>query len=211
MRRVSAITPPAVATAAAITALLLPEAAQATPPGIPTPEAARTMLQDLTVAEESPARGYSREEFPHWSTISGECTTRETVLQRDGTDVTVDGECRPVTGTWVSPYDDQAVTDPGDIDIDHVVPLAEAWRSGASEWSDDQRERFANALDVPQLIAVTATSNRSKGDMDPAQYLPPNQAYRCTYSQMWVAVKSSWKLTVQQEEKDALARVLQDC
>ncbi|WP_043740756.1 GmrSD restriction endonuclease domain-containing protein, partial [Nocardia carnea] len=91
------------------------------------------------------------------------------------------------------------------------VPLAEAWRSGASDWSDDQRERFANALDIPQLIAVTASSNRSKGDMDPAQYLPPNQAYRCTYSQMWVAVKSSWRLTVQQEEKDALARVLQDC
>jgi hypothetical protein len=81
----------------------------------------------------------------------------------------------------------------------------------ASEWSTEQRERFANDLDNPQLIAVTASSNRSKGDQDPANWLPPNPAYRCAYVQMWVAVKSTWQLTVQQAEKGALAQTLQDC
>ncbi|WP_218002618.1 HNH endonuclease family protein [Nocardia brevicatena] len=93
----------------------------------------------------------------------------------------------------------------------HVVPLAEAWRSGANEWSPEQRERFANDLDHPQLIAVTASSNRAKGDQDPSRWLPPNPAYRCAYAQMWVAVKSTWKLTLQQAEKDTLAHVLHGC
>ncbi|WP_432278394.1 HNH endonuclease family protein [Nocardia carnea] len=71
----------------------------------------------------------------------------------------------------------------------HVVALAEAWRSGASEWSAERREEFANDLTNPQLIAVTASSNRSKGDQDPADWMPPNPAAHCTYAQIWVGVK----------------------
>ncbi|MBB5916814.1 hypothetical protein BJY24_005726 [Nocardia transvalensis] len=169
------------------------------------------MLDALTVAEEGSSSGYAREQFPHWSVVAGECTTRETVLQRDGTGVAVDAQCRPTTGSWYSPYDDQTVTDPSKIDIDHVVPLAEAWRSGASGWSISERERFANDLEHPQLQAVTASINRAKGDQDPAQWLPPNTAYRCTYVQMWIGVKSAWHLTIQQTEKDALTQTLRNC
>ncbi|MBF6328121.1 HNH endonuclease [Nocardia transvalensis] len=190
---------------------MLPGAARGEPPGIPTAEAARGMLQALTVSGEGTMSGYSREKFPHWSTTSGDCDTRETVLQRDGTGVKVDAQCRPTTGTWHSPYDNKTVTDPSGVDIDHVVPLAEAWRSGAREWGTAQREKFANDLAGPQLIAVTASSNRQKGDQDPSQWLPPNLAYRCTYAQMWVAVKSAWHLTLQRTEKDALSTVLRNC
>ncbi|MFI6310007.1 HNH endonuclease family protein [Nocardia fusca] len=197
--------------AAAVTALIQPTPAVAESPGVPGSAAARSMLDGLTVAEGGSASGYSREKFPHWHTVSGACTTRETVLQRDGDGVVVDGECKATAGSWYSPYDEQTVTAASDIDIDHVVALAEAWRSGASGWSTEQRERFANDLDNPQLIAVTASVNRSKGDQDPVNWLPPNPAYRCTYAQMWVAVKSTWQLTVQQAEKDALARTLQGC
>ncbi|WP_280507131.1 HNH endonuclease family protein [Nocardia flavorosea] len=201
----------AVVCAAAVTVMIQPVAGHAEPPGIPDAGAARALLDGLTVAEEGSAGGYSREEFPHWHTVSGECTTRETVLQRDGTDVVVDAECRATAGTWYSAYDDQTVTAASDIDIDHVVALAEAWRSGASEWSIERREEFANDLTNPQLIAVTASSNRSKGDQDPADWMPPNPAVHCTYAQMWVGVKSSWALTVQQAEKDKLATILQSC
>lgn len=200
----------AVVAAAAVAWLIQPAGALAEPPRIPTADAARGLLDGLAVADEGSLSGYSRDAFPHWNT-SGECTTRETVLQRDGNDVTVDSKCRPTAGRWHSHYDEQTATDPSDIDIDHVVPLAEAWRSGASEWTVDQRERFANDLDGPQLIAVTASSNRSKGDQDPSQWLPPNAGYRCTYTQMWVAVKSQWNLALQPAEKDALAQVLQNC
>ncbi|WP_232236209.1 HNH endonuclease family protein [Nocardia sp. BMG51109] len=196
---------------ALIMCLSAPGTAHAEPPGIPTADAARGMLGSLTVADEGSMSGYAREKFPHWSTASGKCTTREAVLQRDGTGVEVDAECRPTAGSWHSPYDGKTVTDPSAADIDHVVPLADAWRSGAAEWSDDQRERLANDLEHPQLIAVTAASNRSKGDQDPAQWLPTDTGFRCTYASMWVAVKSAWQLTLQQSEKDALDSVLRGC
>ncbi|RDI44871.1 HNH endonuclease family protein [Nocardia mexicana] len=201
----------AIVSAAAVAALSIPGTAAAEPPGIPSADSARGMLNELTVRDEGSMSGYSREKFPHWSTVSGQCTTRETVLQRDGSGVQVDAECRPTAGSWYSPYDDKTVADAGDVDIDHVVALAEAWRSGAAEWSTDQREKLANDLDDPQLIAVTAASNRSKGDQDPTQWLPPNTGYRCTYARMWVAVKSKWDLTLQQAEKDTLGGILQGC
>jgi hypothetical protein len=210
MRGISTILRAAVC-AAAVTALIQPASGEAEPPGIPDAGAARALLDGLTVAAEGSAGGYAREKFPHWHTVSGECTTREVVLQRDGDGVVVDGKCKATAGSWRSPYDGQTVTAASDIDIDHVVALAEAWRSGASGWSTEQRERFANDLDNPQLIAVTASVNRAKGDQDPANWLPPNPAYQCTYAQMWVAVKSTWQLTVQQEEKGALAQTLHAC
>ncbi|WP_280435834.1 hypothetical protein [Nocardia carnea] len=111
----------AVVCAAAVAVVIQPGAGHAEPPGIPDAGAARALLDGLTVAEEGSASGYSREEFPHWNTVSGECTTRETVLQRDGTGVAVDAECRPTAGTWYSSYDDQTVTAASDIDIDHVL------------------------------------------------------------------------------------------
>src|SRR6185369_4179662 len=115
------------------------------------------------------------------------------------------------SGRWLSPYDNKAVTDPGDLDIDHMVPLAAAWRSGANKWDDTKREQFANDLTRPQLLAVTATTNRSKGDQDPSQWKPPNQAYWCTYAVSWIAVKAYWKLTVVAAEKVALEDMLTRC
>ena len=107
--------------------------------------------------------GYSREEFPHWSTVSGACNTRDTVLERDGEGVRTDSSCAATSGSWFSPYDDATWTDASDVDIDHVVPLAGAWRSGADDWTGPRREAFANDLDGPQLIAVTDNVNQSKG------------------------------------------------
>ncbi|MFI5720610.1 hypothetical protein [Nocardia sp. NPDC051750] len=123
MRGIPAVTR-AVVCAAAVTVLIQPTAGHAEPPGIPSAAEARTMLEGLTVAEEGSAAGYSRDAFPHWSTVSDGCTARETVLQRDGTGVTVDEECRPTAGTWFSPYDDQTVADASDVDIDHVLSAA---------------------------------------------------------------------------------------
>jgi hypothetical protein len=91
------------------------------------------------------------------------------------------------------------------------VPLANAWRTGAAGWEDERRADFANDLDTPQLIAVSASSNRAKGDQDPSQWRPPERAYWCRYAHDWVAVKHHWQLWVTQDEKDALAEMLDTC
>jgi hypothetical protein len=119
------------------------------------------------VATQGSTSGYSRDLFPHWITISGSCNAREQVLKRDGTSVVVDSACAATSGRWYSPYDGATWTAASDVDIDRVVPLAEAWRSGANSWTTSRRQSFANDLTRPQLIAVTDNVNQSKGDQDP--------------------------------------------
>ncbi|WP_238017145.1 HNH endonuclease family protein [Dactylosporangium sp. AC04546] len=185
--------------------------AGATPPGIPSKSTAQSWLNALTVATQGSTSGYSRDLFPHWITISGACNTRETVLKRDGSSVVTDSACAATSGRWYSPYDGATWTAASDVDIDHVVPLAEAWRSGASSWTTAKRQSFANDLTRPQLIAVTDNVNQSKGDQDPSTWQPPLSSYRCTYARMWIAVKYYWALTLQSSEKTALQSMLNTC
>lgn len=171
---------------------------------------ARGRLADLTVAKAGSMKGYSREKFPHWRSAGDNCDVRDTVLKRDGTKVKLSG-CNVVAGTWTSIYDGKVLDSPTKVDIDHVVPLANAWRSGAASWTTDQRSDFANDLEDPQLVAVSATSNRSKGDQDPSTWKPSETSSWCQYAQDWIAVKTKWKLTVTTAEKSALADMLEKC
>jgi hypothetical protein len=96
------------------------------------------------------------------------------------------------------------------FDIDHMVPLAEAWDSGAKRWTADTRRRFANDLgDGRALVAVSLASNRSKGDRDPADWLP--QFGKCMYVRHWVAVKIRWRLNVDAVEKQTLTDLAAGC
>ena len=179
------------------------------PPNIPSKADALTKLNALTVKNEGSMTGYSRDLFPHWSSQGSGCNTRHIVLKRDA-DSVVD-ECPVTTGSWYSYYDGLTFTSASDIDIDHVVPLAEAWRSGASSWTTTKRQSFANDLNGPQLIAVSASSNRSKGDQDPSTWQPPRTGARCAYAKMWVETKSRWGLSLQSAEKSALTTAINAC
>jgi hypothetical protein len=183
----------------------------AAPPTPPPAATARTELATLQVAAPYPMTGYSRDKFPHWVNQHGACNTREVVLQRDGESVTTDSDCAAVSGRWYSVYDQVWLTSAADVDIDHVVPLANAWRSGADWWPTSQREAFANDLDSQQLIAVHDTVNQAKGDQSPDQWKPPNTGYWCVYARSWVHVKYVWKLTITSAEKAALTDMLDRC
>lgn len=180
---------------------------------LPTPVSgatARGYLAQLTVAAED-RTGYDRDLFPLWITQSGACNTRETVLKRDGSGVVTDASCAATSGSWYSPYDGATWTAASDLDIDHLVPLAEAWDSGADGWTTSRRQSFANDLTRPQLLAVTDNVNQSKGDQDPAQWMPSRTAYRCTYVRAWVQVKYYYGLSVDSAEKSALTNYLASC
>ncbi|MFF4652214.1 HNH endonuclease family protein [Streptomyces sp. NPDC001380] len=200
-------------TTAVLAAGLLTAATGTADAALPTPisaSTARTYLSSLKVATEN-RTGYSRSLFSTWDTISGTCNTREWILMRDGAGVVTDSSCAAVSGTWYSPYDGATWTAASDLDIDHLVPLAEAWDSGASAWTSTKREQFANDITRPQLLAVTDNVNQSKGDQDPATWLPPLTSYRCTYVRAWVQVKYSYGLSVDTAEKSALTGVLNGC
>lgn len=171
---------------------------------------ASTALGKLTIAKASSMRGYSREKFPHWRSAGKNCDVRDAVLKRDGTAIKTKG-CNVVGGSWTSAYDGLKTTDPLKMDVDHMVPLANAWRSGADTWTDEKRGDLANDLDRPQLLAVSASSNRAKGDQDPSTWKPKETGFWCEYAEDWITVKTYWHLSVTTAEKAALTDMLGKC
>lgn len=157
------------------------------------------ILNTLNVAGED-ISGYNRKDFKHWITTN-KCDTRQWVFIRQ----TLQGKqsgCSVVNGKWYSAYDGVETINPSAFDLDHMVPLSEAFRSGAYAWSAIQRMDYANDLGYrPALIAVTAGSNRSKGDKDPAKWMPPLKSDWCVYLKNWVGVKYRWDLAVDPQEK----------
>jgi hypothetical protein len=173
----------------------------------------RDLLDGLSIHPEG-RQGYARSSFKHWIDSNKDgCDTRRDVLIRDGIPPpTIAPPCILVGGAWDSQYDGLPFDDPRGLDIDHVVPLAEAWRSGASDWTSNRRSIFANDLDVPwALVAVSATSNRSKRDQDPAHWMPSLESARCGYVRMWIQVKARWKLAVDDLEFNTLRNVVNEC
>lgn len=174
-----------------------------------------TMLASL-VTDDAPAShtGYNRDLFKAWIDADSDgCDTRAEVLMLESLVTAVTrGTCTVSTGSWVSAYDGVSVTDASKLDIDHFVPLAEAWVSGAYAWPNDKKVRYGNDLGYgPSLVAVTASSNRSKSDSDPAKWMPSNRSYYCDYAATWVAVKWRWSLTVDTLERRAIQAVLTTC
>ncbi|KAJ1334987.1 DUF1524 domain-containing protein [Microdochium nivale] len=180
------------------------------PGGIPATATAKSQLAALTVKTYVDDGTYKRDLFPHWIE-SGGCNTRETVLKRDGTNVVTSSNCAATSGTWSSPYDGATWTAAADVDIDHMVPLKNAWVSGASAWTTAKRQQFANDLTRPQLWAVTDNVNQAKGDKSPDVWKPSVTSFYCTYAKSWVAVKSYWALTITTAEKNALTTMLNTC
>jgi hypothetical protein len=181
--------------------------------GVLTVASVNNMLKALPVAAEA-SSGYVRSKFKHWTDADGDCfNTRAEVLQLESTTATTNNSsCTIKTGEWFSPYDNTTFTEASKLDVDHMVPLKEAWDSGANLWDSGSREQYANDLGYAgSLIAVSLGSNRSKSDQDIAQWLPKNTAYQCTYVSVWVSIKWRWSLKVDAVEKAAIVNALKSC
>lgn len=190
------------------------------PTTVPSPAATtdssstRERLAVLTIDDRpSPQGVYRREEWPHWADVDGNgCDARQDALVAwsiVAATVNRAGTCKVVAGSWVSPYDQRASNNPGDFDVDHLVPLENAFRSGGWAWSASRRRAYAN--DPGVLVVASASSNRSKGSDPPDQWRPSNRDSWCAYADGWVKVKSAWGLTVTTSERDALGQMLDTC
>ena len=192
-------------------------------PGAPEPPGERQVRRELAALEISPPSlgsmsGYSRELFPHWAAdgrgfgwprSDASCDVRDDALIRDGRAVGYDETCAIYEGTWLDPYTGEIFDDPQDIEIDHFVPLANAYRSGASSWPENRREAFAN--DPNALLSAGAEANAQKSDEGPEAWLPPNEAIHCEYARRWVWIKSVWHLSVTPTEYSALRGLIGRC
>jgi hypothetical protein len=171
------------------------------------------MLNHLAAGSEHTA-GYDRSKFTLWTDTDGDgCNARDEVLIAEArTKPHVGAGCILTGGMWRSRYDGLTTTDPSTFDIDHMVPVNEAWQSGAWNWSSATREAYANDRGYrADLIAVSAHSNPSKGDREPQDWMPERTAYACTYVKQRVAVKWRWHLKVNAAERNFLTTELAGC
>jgi hypothetical protein len=166
---------------------------------------------ELVVAEDKTTR-YNRSLFKHWIDADKDgCNTRAEVLIEEAVvKPKIGPKCKLNGGKWLSSYDGKTITNASQLDVDHLVPLAEAWRSGAWKWSAAQRQAYANDLDNSEaLIAVTLTTNRSKGDKDPSLWMP--SVDQCTYIQSWISIKIKYSLTTDAKESAFIEGILASC
>ncbi|MEE9095717.1 HNH endonuclease family protein [Pseudarthrobacter phenanthrenivorans] len=206
------------------------EAAQSAP-GIPgratvAPEAAGdaaralVQLETIQVKGRAPKTGYTRDQFgPAWADIDHNgCDTRNDILARDLIDKTFKAgtnNCVVASGTLADKYTGATITfvrgqdTSSKVQIDHVVPLSDAWQKGAQQLSGERREELAN--DPLNLMAADGPTNAAKGDSDAATWLPPNKAFRCEYVARQTSVKAKYSLWVTQAEHDSIAGILEGC
>ena len=169
-----------------------------------------------TAAETSSIPAYNRAEWQHWIDADGDCQeTRQKVLIEESLTavVFVDARnCRVLTGTWRDAYSGLTYTDPGQLDVDHLVPLENAHRSGGWAWSRERKRDYANdVLDRNHLIAVYLSLNRQKGSQTPATWKPPDSSAWCPYAHAWIGVKERWSLSLVTEERAALTEMQVGC
>ncbi|MBO2452249.1 HNH endonuclease [Actinomadura barringtoniae] len=175
---------------------------------------ARKDLSGLRIASEGSGSGYARDKFgQRWKdTDHNGCDQRNDVLARDMKPVDKKGSCIVLSGHLNDPYTGKKIdftkSDASEVQIDHVYPLALAWRMGAAHWGEDRREQFAN--DHDNLLAVWGVPNRQKSDKGPSEW-KPQKSFQCTYGIKYVAIAKEYSLPVTRSDHDALQDFLKQC
>lgn len=183
------------------------------------PEEAEALLGDMIVDSNS-MEGYEKDsDYPTWYAASTNgwddydlpegCNVREAVLIRDAEEVEVEEDCTVTSGVWIDPYEGFEVTDPSDIDIEHVVPTSGHYAVGGRDATQDERVEFAHAPIV--LVVSHYSTNRSKGDQGPESWKPDEEA-ECLYALRWIEIKDDFDLPLLDEaERGALNEFLDTC
>ena len=193
--------------------LLLPEAASAV---TVKKERATAIIETLAVKGRAAKTGYDRSSFSHWRDPDRNgCDARNDILRRDLTNLVIKSDsngCKVLGGVLADPYSGKNIDfvfGASLVDIDHVVALSNAWQTGAFQFTNEIRLQFAN--DPLNLLAVSASLNRQKGDGDAATWLPPTKSYRCQYVARQIAVKKKYGLWLTKPEKVAMSTLLAKC
>ena len=159
---------------------------------------------------------YDRDEWRHWVDEDRDCqdTRQEVLIEESSSPVEYEDsdQCRVAEGEWDGPYTGEQFTDPSDMDIDHMVPLGNAHRSGGWAWDEGRKRQYANDFSYAgHLIAVQNSANRAKGADGPEEWRPPDRSYWCQYAIDWIRIKQTWGLTATDAEAAALAEMLNTC
>ena len=180
----------------------------------PAPEVVELRVIEAEAPADLPA--YDRDQWGRWSDTDGDCqdTRQEVLISESLVPVTYKTarQCRVSSGEWFGAFTGTTVLEPGALDVDHLVPLANAHRSGAWAWPEERKRAYYNSLDdADHLIAVTASANRSKGARGPEEWRPTDESHWCEYAHDWIRIKQAWGLSVTSPEAHVLQEMLGRC
>ena len=207
--------PPAESPTSVSPAATVPPTSAASTPAVPAPSDGRTITASIApVSHDLP--DYDRDDWRHWNDDDRDCqdARQETLIAESRSAVSYRNadRCRVESGEWFGVYTGESFTDPGDLDVDHMVPLANAHDSGGWAWSRERKADYANDLLYDNhLITVKASANRQKGRKGPEEWRPSRREYWCQYAIDWATIKQNWGLTATQREADALGEMLATC
>lgn len=170
----------------------------------------------LRIAQQSHANTYDRQEdFGGWIDVDGCKNTRALLLIRTSSlpvTFTRSSACTVEAGRWTDPWSGITTTVAHHFQIDHTVPLANAWRSGAWAWTHQKRVSYANDLvDRRHLVPILASENESKSDNGPDEWKPPSRSAWCAYARIWDRIKAKWHLSATKAEWNALVAMAATC
>ena len=209
---------PQPARVATLAATATPSADAPSPdPDLVTPNPAGAVVLTLEVAETpDDLPGYDRDDWRHWRDEDRDCQdARQEVLVAESlmpVEFKSADQCKVLSGSWIGPYTGTLVDDPSRLDVDHMVPLANAHRSGGWAWDKERKAKYANSLDYDDhLVATTSAANRAKGSDGPEDWRPPDESYWCDYAIDWITIKHNWGLTATAREAQALDDMLETC
>lgn len=179
-----------------------------------SPAKAQEALANLPEAAPDTMYGYTRDAYPHWESgqahgwetpVPGrKCNVRAATLLRDGEQIEVNDNCTVTSGVWAGPYDGLPIYTPKEMDADHMVPLADSWRTGAQSWTEDQRAAFANSPLV--VLATESGANQTKGDSHPGEWKPELRDAWCGYAVRWIEIKDTFGLRLSNENPAGLGQ-----
>lgn len=158
------------------------------------------IYKDTEKSQKQTVTRYNRDDWGDWIDEDKDgLNTRHEVLARESLIKPLISNNRVISGKWYDKFTGKYFTNARDLDIDHLVPLKNAYESGASNWSKEKKNEYYNYMkNENHLIAVSKGANRSKGDKSPVEWLPPNKEYQCEYIREWYKIKTDWGLTIEE-------------
>ena len=167
------------------------------------------IYKDTEKSQKQTVTRYNRDDWGDWIDEDKDgLNTRHEVLARESLIKPLISNNRVISGKWYDKFTGKYFTNARDLDIDHLVPLKNAYESGASNWSKEKKNEYYNYMkNENHLIAVSKGANRSKGDKSPVEWLPPNKEYQCEYVREWYKIKTDWGLTIEEGFDEVSNRV----
>lgn len=161
------------------------------------------LIKNITISEETNA-DYDRESYTsssqHYTNSRGEeFSSIRNYSYYSSTYYNFDEK------VYTDPYNGKTGYTVKQTDYDHIIPLHYVNQHGGSEWTDDQKKKYAD--DPTVGVAVNSHDNRAKGDKGPSKWMPDEN--KAAYCYTWLVIADKYDISLSYADADCISYQLQ--